>query len=468
MPLLESKSAQFTCSEIAKLLGCTAPENDFLVSGFSTDTRTISEGNCFIALKGENFNGNLYAQKAVESGASVCILSEDPSTAIGAPCFIVDDCVETYGKLANAYIQRLKANGMRVIAVTGSSGKTTVKDMTAHVLSRKYRTYCTIGNHNNHIGVPFTALHAPADTEVLILETGMNHKGEISRLTKIGTPDLAIITNIGRAHIGNLGSQANIFHAKLEMVEGMNANNGRLILPAEDEFLHNIAEIPFPAENLRYSARSAGYDFAQLRASDIEEGSESIEFTVNFGGDSANVRLPMTGIHNVTDALLAIHAGLECGMTLTECADSLADFVPTALRSDRVQIGNITVIRDFYNANPEAMAASLHALTLAAQGAKRIALLGNMNELGDFAANAHKTVGEICKSETDAALFCGANYNDFAEGYGDDSAAFETQAELIAALPRLFPTNEPAFVLIKASRGLAMEHVFDALSDILK
>lgn len=468
MSLLESKSAQFTCSEIAKVLDCAAPQDDFLVSGFSTDTRTIENGNCFIALKGENFNGNLYAAKAVENGASVCILSEEPQGGISVPYFVVEDCVKAYGKLANAYIQRLKAQGMRVVAVTGSSGKTTVKDMTAHVLSKKYRTYCTIGNHNNHIGVPFTALHTPVDTELLVLEMGMNHKGEISRLTKIGTPDLAIITNIGRAHIGNLGSQENIFRAKLEIVEGMSAINGRLILPAEDEFLYNIAEIPFPAENLRYSARSADYPLAALHADTITENSESTVFSVKFNESAAEVHLPMTGIHNVTDALLAIHTGLECGMTLSECADALTDFVPTALRSDRVQIGNITVIRDFYNANPEAMAASLHALTLAAQGAKRIALLGNMNELGDFAANAHKTIGEICKSETDAALFCGANYNDFAEGYGDSSDAFETQDELIAALPRLFPTNEPAFVLIKASRGLAMEHVFDALSDILK
>lgn len=467
MPLLETNFAQFTYSEIAKVLNVSDCGHDISVNGFSTDTRSITHGNCFIALKGENFNGNLFAKQAVESGASMCILSEEPSEDPGASYLIVEDTVKAYGKLANAYIQRLKNQGARVVAITGSSGKTTVKDMTAHVLSRKYRTYCTIGNHNNHIGVPFTVLHAPPDTEVLALEMGMNHSGEIGNLTKIGTPDLAIITNIGKAHIGNLGSQHNIFCAKLEIVEGMNAKNGRLILPAEDEFLNNIAEIPFSKENLRYSARTPDSAIASLHAEEISEGAESTVFTVKTHADTAKVYLPMTGIHNVTDALLAIHAGLECGMELSECAAALADFTPTALRSDRVEIGNITIIRDFYNANPEAMAASVHALNLAAKGRKRIALLGNMNELGDFAANAHKSLGELCRSSTDTALFCGVNYNDFAEGYGDTAAAFPTQGEMIATLPRLFPSKEPAVVLIKASRGLAMEYVFDALSKIL-
>lgn len=467
MPLLASTPARFDSAQIAEALGMPAPATAIDVEGFSTDTRTIEAGNCFIALKGENFNGNLYAQAAVEKGAVMCILSEEPQSTLTVPYFIVEDTVTAYGKLANAYIQRLKANGCKVIAVTGSSGKTTVKNMISHALARKFRTYCTSGNHNNHIGVPYTILHTPADTECLVLEMGMNHKGEISRLTKIGCPDLATITNIGKAHIGNLGSQDNIFRAKLEILEGMNAASGQLAFPADDPFLENLAAIPFPAERVFYSSRM-GNSKADLQALDICEAPDGISFIVKSGEDTSKVDLPMTGVHNVTDALLAIHIGLLNGMTLSECADALADFVPTALRSDRVVFGETTIIRDFYNANPEAMLASLNALLLAAKDERKIALLGNMNELGDFAADAHKSIGAFCQSNHIEAMFCGMNYNDFAEGYGSAETAFATRDELIAALPRIFPTAAPCFVLIKASRGLQMEFVYDALADILK
>ena len=469
MPHLDAAPAVFSAHEIAAIIGQKLASADFSVDGFSTDTRTIEAGNCFIALKGESFNGNLYAKTAVEKGAVLCILTEQPQEDIGAPFLLVEDAVKTYGMLANAYIARLKANGAKIVAVTGSSGKTTVKNMTAHVLAKKFRTYSTQGNHNNHIGLPFTILHTPADTQILVLEMGMNHKGEISNLTKIGCPDLAVITNIGKAHIGNLGSQENIFRAKLEIVEGMDAQNGRLVLPADDEFLANTEKIPFTAENVLYSSRDPqGNSKAVLCADNIAEGSDNLRFCVHFDGASAEVLLPMTGVHNVTDALLAMHAGLTCGMSLAECAEALADFVPTALRSDREQHGNVTIIRDFYNANPEAMICSLNGLKLAANGAKMTALLGNMNELGDHAPQAHKAIGAYCKEQGVQALFCGVNFRDFAEGFGDASAAFETQAELIAELPKLFPVNEPTFVLIKASRGLAMEHVYDALAEILK
>ncbi len=467
MPLTESSAARFESAELAAILGKTLDGDAFTVCGFSTDTRTIEAGNCFIALKGESFNGNLYAQTAAEKGAVLCILTEAPAQPLPIPYLLVDDAVKAYGLIANAYIQRLKRQGAKVLAVTGSSGKTTVKDMTAYVLSKAFRTYCTEGNHNNHIGVPFTILHAPADTQILVLEMGMNHKGEISSLTRIGNPDMATITNIGNAHVGNLGSQENIFRAKLEIVEGMDAEKGLLFFPAQDAFLQKAEQIPFPKERIRYSTRlPQETPFASLYADEIHEGGETTHFTVHLGNEAAEVLLPMTGIHNVSNALLAIHAGLECGMNLPTCAAALADFVPTALRSDRVTLGNLTVIRDFYNANPEAMACSLNALRLAANGTDMIALLGNMNELGAHAPLAHRTLGETCKAMGVQALFCGENYRDFAAGYGEDAAAFSTRDELIAALPQLFPRSTAAYVLIKASRGLQMEYVFDALQKL--
>ncbi|HBI85941.1 MAG TPA: hypothetical protein DDX71_06605 [Ruminococcus sp.] len=442
---------------------------DRLVSGFSTDTRTIRHGDCFIALKGENFDGNLYAKQAMEKGALLCIVSE-PGVLTEAPFICVQDTLAAYAAIARYYHSLCRTNGLRkTIAVTGSSGKTTVKDMTAHVLSKKFRTYATSGNHNNHIGVPYTLLHMPLDTECAVIEMGMNHAREIANLSDIAIPDWAIVTNIGTAHIGNLGSQDNIFAAKMEVTEHMDLRAGRLILPADDPYLGDFRRLPFIPLNVRYSSR-CGHPDAELQASDITESAENTCFTVHYQGEAAQVSLPMTGLHNVSDALLAMHAGLLMGMPLADCAAALADFVPGAMRSERVKIGNLTIIRDYYNANPEAMSAALAAMSTIADGAKKIAVLGNMNELGDFASARHKELGERCKMYADTAFFCGTNHADFAAGYGSSETAFAEQSALtdalLAALPDL--TAQPACMLIKASRGMHMERVYDAVAEAMK
>ena len=471
MPLMNETAVAMTAAGIAEILGTAlrdCADASFSVQGFSTDTRTVQPGNCFLALKGESFNGNAYAKAAAEKGAVLCILSEEPAEAPGVPYLVTEDGVAAYGKLANAYLRAQKAKGLRVVAVTGSSGKTTVKDMTAHVLSAKYRTYATTGNHNNHIGVPYTLLHMPAETEIAVIEMGMNHFGEIDRLTRIAEPDAAIITNIGTAHIGNLGSQENIFRAKLEVLNGMDPAKAKLIVPADDAFLAQTDRIALNPAQICYSSRT-GSSKAALTADGITETAESTRFTVSFCGETAAVTLPMTGVHNVTDALLAIHAGLLCGMTLSDCAKALADFTPGAMRSERVQIGKVMIIRDYYNANPEAMEAALRSLGTVAGSAKKIAVLGNMNELGDYAADRHRTLGDQCRTYADTAYFCGINYRDFAEGYGTAETAFETQEALITALLRDLRAQAgvPLCILIKGSRGLHMERVNDALTDLL-
>ena len=464
-PDIRMQAAAIAAALCAELQNCA--DASFEVAGFSTDTRTITGGNCFIALKGENFNGNLYAKQAAEKGAVLCILSETPAEDPAVPYIVVPDTVKAYGVIAHTVQLRRKAQGLRVIGVTGSSGKTTVKDMTAHVLAAKYNTFATSGNHNNHIGVPYTILHMPEETEVAVIEMGMNHAGEIDYLTHIAEPDAALITNIGTAHIGNLGSQENILKAKLEILNGM--HGGDLIVPADDPLLLSQAGALADRVTLRYSSRLDS-EAAELTASDISESAESTSFSVHYQHESAAVVLPMTGLHNVTDALLAIHAGLVCGMTLREAAAALADFVPGAMRSERVQIGNAAVIRDFYNANPEAMAAALNGMQTIAGNAKKIAVLGNMNELGAFAADRHRALGRLCRELTDAAFFCGDNYKDFAEGYGNSGTAFAEQDALITALKAFAEEqgNSPCCYLIKGSRGLHMEHADEALESLLR
>ncbi len=470
--LEECSNVSLSAAEIAAVLkkdlqNCA--DTSFSVNGFSTDTRTITLGNCFIALRGETFNGNRYAAQAAEKGAALCILSEQPDPLPAAPYLIVGDTVKAYGMIAAYYLQMLKKNGTKVIAITGSSGKTTVKDMTAKVLSSWYRTSATVGNHNNHIGLPYTILHMQGGTEAAILEMGMNHEGEIRYLTKIAQPDVSIITNIGTAHIGNLGSQDNIFRAKLEITEGMDPQRGKLIVSAEDHYLAQTEKLPVAEENLCYISR-CGNEKAMLQAVDICEASDHTEFTVQYQGESAFVRLPMTGLHNVTDALLAIQAGLVLGVPLTKSAEALCGFVPGAMRSDRVTLSNCTIIRDYYNANPEAMRASLTALQTIAGDAYRVAVLGNMNELGDYAAKAHRELGEFAKTIVDAALFYGPNHADFAEGYGEKAQVFTQQAELSAALLTLLEMkkDQPVYLLIKGSRGMQMEHVFEAIENALR
>ena len=472
--LQENLHVQMTFAEIAarvhaKLINC--PEPAACVSGFSTDTRTIAQGNCFIALKGENFNGNAYAKQAAEKGAVFCILSEEPPEDPGVPYVIAD--AHAYGNLAEACIRAYKQNGLRVIGVTGSSGKTTVKDMTAHVLAAKFRTYATAGNHNNHVGVPYTILHMPPETEVAVIEMGMNHAGEIRFLSDIAEPDAAIITNIGTAHIGNLGSQENIFLAKTELIEHMPdaGRGGTLIVPAEDAFLHGKMDALRARTNVVYSSRTGDAD-AALLAENITESAENTHFTMRYlpDGSTAEAVLPMTGLHNITDALLAVHTGLLLGMTLAECAEALGSFVPGAMRSERVKIGNVTAIRDFYNANPEAVAAALHGMQVIAGDAKKIAVLGNMNELGEFAAARHRETGALCRELTDAAFFCGADFRSFAEGYGSAESSFAAQEDMIPALLDYIKTlgDTPVCVLIKGSRGMHMEHADAALEAMLR
>lgn len=448
----------------AQLVNCMDPFA--AVSGFSTDTRTIEKGNCFIALKGENFNGNLYAKQAADKGAVLCILSEKPEIDPGVPYLVAAG--DAYGKLAESCIRTYKQNGLRVVGVTGSSGKTTVKDMTAHVLAARFRTYATSGNHNNHVGVPYTILHMPPETEIAVIEMGMNHAGEIRHLADIAEPDMAIITNIGTAHIGNLGSQENIYLAKTEIIEHLpdEGRGGTLLASAEDKYLYgNMADLR-ERTNVRYSTYCGSPD-AELLAENVIESAENMRFTLRYtvDGSTAEAVLPMTGLHNVTDALLAVHTGLRFGMTLAECAAALGSFVPGAMRSERVKYGNITIIRDYYNANPEAMAAALQSLGVIAGDAQKWAILGNMNELGEFAAERHRELGALCRQYTDAAFFCGENHSDFAEGYGDAEFVCltqETLMERLAAVLRMH-ADEPICFLIKGSRGMHMERVNDML-----
>lgn len=475
MALLGEKSdAAMPAAEIAEVFGAelkNCADASFSVCGFSTDTRTITAGNCFIALKGENFNGNLYAKQAAEKGAAMCILSEEPPENPGVPYLIVVDTVKSYGDLAHYYLMQRKAAGLRVIGVTGSSGKTTVKDMTAHILAANYRTYATSGNHNNHIGVPYTLLHMPKDAEVAVIEMGMNHAGEIDYLSHIAEPDLAVITNIGTAHIGNLGSRENIRSAKLEILNGMRDGGaqGSLIVSADDEYLYAVRESLAARTQVLFSSRCGNPD-AVLSAEQIAETAENTRFTLRFCDDIAiDALLPMTGLHNVTDALLAIHAAVQLGMQPAAAAAALADFVPGAMRSERVKIANVTVIRDYYNANPEAMAAALQSLGTIAEGAQKWAILGNMNELGAFAQERHCELGALAKQSADRVWFCGENYKDFAAGCCDDSCAFETQAELIEALRAVLQTynGAPVCILIKGSRGMHMERVSEMLETVL-
>lgn len=470
MAVLSPTPAALDSAFLSAALGAEHPQQEpVALNGVCTDTRALREGCCFLALQGERFDGNDYAADAVRKGARFCVLSRPPEEPLGVPFVTVQDTTQAYGTLARAWLRRLReSSGLKVCAVTGSSGKTTVKNMIARVLSGRFDLFATQGNHNNAVGLPETVLQCPENAQILVLEMGMNHRGEISALSKIAEPEYAVVTNIGMAHIGNLGSQTEIFRAKMEITDGMDLRRGRLFLPYDDLFLREYRNIPFIPANLRYSSVSGDTE-APLRAGNILRGPESTRFTVRYEGQEREITLKMTGTHNVSNALLAISVGLECGLTLGECAEALSDFTPSEMRSDRVRFGGLTIIRDYYNANPEATEAALTALRAAAPNARKVAVFGNMNELGDFAAYQHRRLGRLCGEYTDAAFFCGENYRDFAEGYGAAHTAFATKEEMLPKLLQKLPEylDGETYLLIKGSRGMKLETVYDAISQKL-
>ena len=430
---------------------------DVEIEDISTDTRTIEPNSLFIALKGENFDGHDFAEKAMELGAAA-VMTERP--VHGARCLIVDSTAQGLLDVASYYRSRFD---IPLVGITGSVGKTTTKDMIHSVLSRGFKTLKTEANHNNEVGMPKTLLELDSSYEAAVIEMGMNHKGEISRMSTSCKPNICVITNIGVSHIENLGSQEGILKAKLEILDGASAD-APLILSRDDRLLSKV-ELYGGRKIMYYSVSKKDSD---VYASDIKADSEGISFNIHYDKQKYEARINCLGDHNVKNALAAFCCGIAAGMDIESIIAGLGDFRPQGMRQNIIRENGMTYVLDCYNAAPDSMRASLSVLSQVETTGRRIAVLGDMLELGKGAARYHRTVGEYVRaSKADILLCFGDNSNYYIEGACDkgfdreNTRHFDTREELADYLKGMM--REGDAILFKGSRGMKLEEVYDAV-----
>ena len=416
-------------------------------SGANNDSRIIGEGQLFVALQGVR-DGHDFISTAMEKGAAAVLCTRKVGEY---PAIIVDDTRIALGQIAKAYRRHL---GMRVVGVTGSVGKSTTKEMIACVLSSTYKVAKTPANHNNDIGMPMAVLSIPEDTEVAVLEMGMNHFREIAYLTDIAQPNAAVIINIGTMHIEHLGSQEGILKAKLEILEGME-QDAPLILNGDDSLLWN-AQKQLDRKVTYFGSHNTD---CALRAENVIHGDGMIRFDACYDDTAFAVELPLEGAHYVPDALAAISVGLTFGVSPAAMAESLYSFRNLAGRQEIFQEKGYTIIKDCYNAGPESMAAALSVL--GNKPGRRIAVMGDMLELGVCTQAEHYRVGRIAAEKADMVFAYGPNSGRVISGcitggMAEGSAqSFEDRAELVAALKRAARPGD--VLLFKGSHGMHME-----------
>jgi UDP-N-acetylmuramoyl-tripeptide--D-alanyl-D-alanine ligase len=424
------------------------------VRRISKDTRTLVAGDLYLALRGENHDGNVYAKDAVAKGAAGAILDAVPDGLPAEfPIIVVDDTLLALHRLAAAWRDRL---ALKVVCITGSSGKTSTKEFTAAVLSVRYRVVKTEGNLNNHIGLPLSILSASISDDAAVWEIGMNHPGEIGPLARLARPDLAIITNIGVAHIEYMGSREAIANEKGSLAEAV-GTRGAVILPTEDDFATQIAA--------RTTARviRAGLSSGTLWASNIVMSAGGSRFTIHTAAESFPAEVSAPGEHMVRNALLAVAAGLELGLDLEECAEGLAAARLTGGRLARRILRGVTLLDDTYNANPDSMEAALKTLGALPVAGRRIAVLGKMGELGEHAAAGYQRVGRNAARVADALIAVGTEttpLSDTARAAGLKEVHTTADTAEAAGLLRKM-AREGDLVLVKGSRAARMERVIE-------
>lgn len=431
------------------------------IENVTIDTRKVEKGSCFIGIKGEKTDGNLLYKNAFDAGASLVILEyfdESPENINylkenNKSVIIVPSTIEALGLLA-----KLKRSEFfsPVVAVTGSAGKTSTKDMIYSVLKEKYKIHKTIGNQNNHIGLPLTILSLDKDNEILVLEMGMNHLKEISYLTNIAKPDVAVITNVGTAHIGNLGSRENILKAKLEILEGLNPN-GTVIINNDNDLLHKW-----------YLENKDNYKIITIGINEVSDYMPVIiekgEWGTTFSCKNTIYKVPVGGDHFIYNALSAIAVANLFNVSSKEIQDGIINF---ELSSNRMSVSvteGITLIDDSYNANFDSMSYAIKYLT--SLPGRRIAVLGSMKELGKFSESLHRKIGAlVAKEKIDILITVGdeakfINEEAINNGYNKDTSYhFETNKEAIAFINSIKRSEDN--ILVKASNSLNFKEIVD-------
>ena len=445
--------ARITLRDAAQWCGGTVEEKyeDVVFDGAGNDTRSLQPGQLFIALQGVR-DGHDYIPAAIAKGAAAVLCSRKVGDY---PAILVKDPRTALGDIAREALKRI---GAKVVAVTGSVGKSTTKEMIAAVLSGIFRVSRTPANHNNDIGMPMAILDMPEDTEVAVLEMGMNHFREIAYLSCIAHPDVAVIINVGTAHIEFLGTQQGIRQAKLEILEGMTPQ-GMLLLNGDDTMLRCLDVTP--KQRITYFGASEGCD---VRALDVSQKGGVLRFTVEAGRLTFPVEMKLEGEHYVADALAAVTVGLKLGVHPDKIRQQLDAFQNMSGRQEIFEAKGCTIINDCYNAGPESMAAALNVL--GNRPGRHIAVLGDMLELGDCAQAEHYKIGRIAAEKADMVFAFGPHAGRVLDGTitggmpENMGRAFDSREDLITALRRAVKPGD--VILFKGSHGMHLEKVLEA------
>lgn len=426
------------------------------ISGVVSDSRRISGGELFVPFKGERSDGHDFIPDVLEKGAAA-VLTEKDIEISGSAAIKVESTLKALGDIAREYMKMYR---VPVVGVTGSVGKTSTKDMISGVLSVKYDILKSTGNHNNEIGMPLMILGMEENNNMAVLEMGMSAFGELNYLAEIAKPDVAVITNIGMSHIENLGSQEGILKAKLEICDYFDKSSV-LFVNGDDKFLKNI-EKEFKV--IRYGMG----ENCDIRAVDIEnKGILGTNFTAVTGGKSYRVFVKAPGVHNVYNALAAIGIGMHYGISAKEAAKAVSEVELTDMRMTVEELGDKIILKDFYNAAPDSVRASL-AVLKTVENKRRVAVLGDILEMGEFAEVEHKKLGAAAYETADVLITAGENGKFIAEG-----AKEAGMTEVIsfndtdsAALEILNYTKPGDCILIKASRGMKFEKIYEKYKEI--
>ncbi|GAA4069109.1 UDP-N-acetylmuramoyl-tripeptide--D-alanyl-D-alanine ligase [Amphibacillus indicireducens] len=425
------------------------------IVGVGTDTRTDLSNKLFVPLKGDNFDGHHFIEKAIEQGAIAALWHHDypRPTTVGKefPLIKVADPLIGLQELAHVYLHFVNP---KVVAITGSNGKTTTKDLVYAVTSVGYQTHCTEGNFNNHIGLPLTILTMPETTEVIVLEMGMNHFGEIERLVEIAQPDLAIITNIGESHIEHLGSRTGIAKAKLEITTHFKTDS-LLIYDGDESLL--VSEYPF-------ETISVGFDQSNdYFINDCQILNSETRFKL--ADQAYNYTVPLIGKHQAKNAVYSIVVGQQLGLSTDQIQAGLKTIEMTQMRFEKqVQANGVTLINDAYNASPTSMKATIETLAQLDGYQEKIVVLGDMFELGRQSLRYHQEVGESISSEIDFVYTIGEAAEQISQATSVPARHFTTKEALLKQLE--LKLNKGTVILFKASRGMKLEQVIDALSNV--
>ena len=452
---------ELTLKQIADWCGgkVSARFEHLRVSRMQSDSRKVRSGDLFVALKGAKADGHDFAEAAINHGAVAALVSRPISEKL--PSIVVEDTLRAYGEIAAGY---RKLTGVKVVGITGSVGKTTTKEMTASVLEAAYHTAKTEGNHNNNLGLPMTIMDMPENTEVAVLEMGMNHSGEMEYLSSIARPDLAIITNIGTMHIEHLGTREGILQAKLEIMRGM-PEDGAGVFNGDEPLLWNIRAIG-KHKKYYYGIENHACD---VTATDIVELDDGVRFVVHGFGQQFELFVPMLGRHAVYNALAATTVGLLLGVKPEQIRARFSSFHNTGMRQKIYVKNGVTIIEDCYNAGPESTEAALDVLAGIKTDGRRIAVLGDMLELGNRSAAEHYRIGRLAVGKADLLLTYGEHSVRTLTGAitggmnPKNTDHFDTHEDMANMLK--MRVSEGDVVLFKGSRGMRMEKVLQLFLD---